>query len=193
MKPLFLLLLTFLLCCEVSLGQRYIYTGNGQVTFTGGAPLELIKGTSTDITGSIDLDTRKVYFEIPIKSFEFTNSLMQERFNDKYMQSGKYPKAIFSGVVLNLSQDTDVITATGNLLIHGVTKRRSIKGKLVRQGNSFILQSAFTVNTKEHHIESPKLTGGFMAENINVALRLHLVSEYNPAQVVMINNEPPLK
>jgi polyisoprenoid-binding protein YceI len=193
MKPLFMLLLTFLLCCEVSLGQQHTYTGNGQVTFSGGAPLDLIKGTSSAITGSIDLETGKVYFEIPIKSFEFPNSLMQERFNDKYMQSDRFPKAIFKGQLANFTPNSNAVTVNGVLQIHGVAKRRSIKGTLVRHGNEFILQSLFVVNTKDHHIESPKLTSGFMAENINVNLRLQMVSDYNPAQVVMLSKKEQLK
>ena len=187
MKPLFILLLTFLLCWKVSLGQQHIYTGNGQVTFSGAAPLDLIKGTSSEITGSIDLETGKVYFEIPIKSFEFPNSLMHERFNDKYMKSNRHPKAIFKGQLINFSQNSKAVTVNGTLLVHGVAKRRSIKGTLVRHGNGFILQSLFVVNTKDHHIDSPKLTNGFMAENINVDLRLQLISDIGPAQVVMLN------
>lgn len=183
MKPLFMLLLTFSLCWQVSLGQQNSYTGNGQVTFSAGAPLDLIKGTSTEITGSINPATGKVYFEIPVRSFQFANSLMQERFNDKYMQTGKHPKATFTGKVARFSQNSKEVTAYGTLTIHGVSKRRSIKGTLVRQGNELILQSLFIVSTKEHHIESPRLTGGFMAEHINVSLRLQLTPEHTPVQV----------
>lgn len=181
-----MLLLTYLLCWQVSLGQQNNFTGNGHVTFSAAAPLDLIKGTSTEIKGSINPETGKVYFEIPVKSFQFANSLMQERFNNKYMQTDKHPKASFNGQVTNFSQNSKDITAYGTLTIHGVTKRRSIKGTLVRQGNNFILQSMFVVSTKDHHIESPKLTDGFMAENINVNLRMELKQQQPPAQVVTL-------
>lgn len=181
-----MLLLTYLLCWQVSLGQQNNFTGNGHVTFSAAAPLDLIKGTSTEIKGSINPETGKVYFEIPVKSFQFANSLMQERFNNKYMQTDKHPKASFNGQVTNFSQNSKDITAHGTLTIHGVTKRRSIKGTLVRQGNNFILQSMFVVSTKDHHIESPKLTDGYMAENINVNLRMELKQQHPPAQVVTL-------
>ncbi|MEJ8800853.1 YceI family protein [Pontibacter sp. H249] len=186
MKPHIMLLLTFLLCWQVSLAQQNTYSGNGQVTFSAGAPLDLIKGTSTEITGSINPETGKVYFEIPVKSFQFANSLMQERFNNKYMQTGKHPKATFIGKVASFSQNSKEVTAYGTLTIHGVSRQRSIKGTLKKQGNSFILQSLFVVSTKDHHIESPKLTGGFMAENINVNLRLQLINEQKPVQVATV-------
>ena len=186
MKPLLVLLLTFSLCWQVSLGQQNMYTGNGQVTFSAGAPLDLIKGTSSEIKGSINPETGKVYFEIPVKSFQFANSLMQERFNDKYMQTDRHPKATFNGELTSFSQNSKEVTAYGTLTIHGVTKRRSIKGTLVKQGNSFVLQSLFVISTKDHHIDSPQLTSGFMAENIHVNLRLHLTPEYNPARMVTL-------
>ncbi|WP_299825384.1 YceI family protein [uncultured Pontibacter sp.] len=193
MKPYFMLLLTFLLCWQVSMGQQPTYTGIGHVTFSAGAPLDLIKGTSTEVTGSIDPVTGKVYFEIPVKSFQFANSLMQERFNDKYMQTDRHPKAIFTGQVANFSESSKEVTASGTLTIHGVSKRRSIKGKITRKGSQLILESLFVVSTKEHHIDSPKLTSGFMAENINVNLRLQLTPDQKPAQVVVLNQKRGIK
>ncbi|GAB3201619.1 hypothetical protein ABID22_001433 [Pontibacter aydingkolensis] len=186
MKPLFMLLLTYLLCWQVSLGQQNSYTGNGQVTFSAGAPLDLIKGTSTAITGSINQVTGKVYFEIPVKSFQFANSLMEERFNNKYMKTDRHPKATFIGEVTSFSQNSKEVTAHGILSIHGVSKRRSIKGTLVKEGGKFILKSGFVVSTKDHHIESPKLTGGFMAEHINVNLHLQLIPENVTPQVATV-------
>ncbi len=188
-----MLLLTFLLCWQVSMGQQPTYTGIGHVTFSAGAPLDLIKGTSTEVTGSIDPVTGKVYFEIPVKSFQFANSLMQERFNDKYMQTDRHPKAIFTGQVANFSESSKEVTASGTLTIHGVSKRRSIKGKITRKGSQLILESLFVVSTKEHHIDSPKLTSGFMAENINVNLRLQLTPDQKPAQVVVLNQKRGIK
>ena len=186
MKLLFTLALTYLLCWQVSFGQQNMYTGNGQVTFSAGVPLDLIKGTSHEIKGSMNPETGKVYFEIPVKSFQFANSLMQERFNDKYMQTDRHPKATFSGQVTGISQDSKEVTANGTLTIHGVTRRRSIKGKLIRQGDIFILQSLFVVNTKDHNIESPKLISGFMADEVNVNLELQLTPEHNPTRMVTL-------
>ena len=187
MKLLFTLALTYLLCWQVSFGQQNLYTGNGQVTFSAGAPLELIKGTSQEIKGSINPETGKVYFEIPIKSFQFANSLMQERFNDKYMQADRHPKATFNGRVTEFSHDSKEVTAYGTLTIHGITRKRSIKGTLTRDGNEFILQTLFTVNTKDHHIESPRLISGLVADEVNVNLRLQLTQEHNTARMISMN------
>lgn len=184
-----MLLLTFLLCVEVSLAQQQqqTYNGNGQVSFSAGAPLDLIKGVSSEITGSIDLETGKIHFVIPIKSFQFANSLMQERFNDKYMESGRYSKATFTGKLINYALNTrKEVTAQGVLTVHGVSQKRTIKGTLIRNGNKLVLQSAFVVSTKAHHIESPKLTNAYMAENIDVQLNMLLLPEHPGAGAVTL-------
>ncbi|MFD2516169.1 YceI family protein [Pontibacter locisalis] len=188
MKSLYLLLLTLLLCVEVSHAQTY--NGNGQVSFSAGAPLDLIKGTSSEIIGSIDLKSGKLQFEIPVKSFQFPNSLMQERFNDKYMESNRYARATFNGKLLNYTLGkTKEVTAQGVLTIHGVSKRRTIKGTLVEKGNKLILQSAFIVSTKDHHIESPKLTNAYMAESIDVRLEMHLLPTDPAVGAVTLNQK----
>ena len=191
MKSLYILLLTLLLCFEVSFAQQQqTYNGNGQVYFSAGAPLDLIKGVSSEIAGSIDLETGKIYFEIPIKSFQFANSLMQERFNDKYMESARYSKATFTGKLLNYTANAKKeVTAQGILTVHGVSKKRTIKGTLVRNGDKLILQSAFIVSTKAHHIESPKLTNAYMAESIDVRLNMLLLPEHPGAGAVTLNQK----
>ncbi|WP_439881460.1 YceI family protein [Pontibacter sp. MBLB2868] len=188
MKPLYILLLAFLLCTEVSMAQQDNFQGTGQVTFSAGAPFDLIKGTSSEITGKIDLATGKLYFEIPISTFQFANSMMQERFNDKYMESSRYSKATFTGKLLNLTPDEkQEVTAHGILTVHGVSKKRSIKGVLIKKGNRMILQSAFIVSTKAHHIDPPKLTNAYMADDIDVKLDMLLLPDHPGAGAVSLN------
>jgi polyisoprenoid-binding protein YceI len=168
-------------CCCIcfgSLAQSGIYKGIGTIVFEAGAPLSLIKGTSEAANGTIDLETGKLRFDVPITSFQFMNSLMHERFNDKYMQSHKYQKATFSGEITQkspVSNGTQTkVTATGTLTIHGVSQKRTIQGLLVQKGNSWQLVSDFAVILKDHHIQAPTLNSGYGANTMQVSLLMPL-------------------
>jgi hypothetical protein len=194
MKLHSMLVLILLLCFKVSFAQQHIFNGRGQISFSAGAPLELIRGTSSEMVGSIDLVSGKLLFEVPIASFQFINSLMLERFNDKYMESGRYAKASFKGILLNFSQATaQEVQAEGLLTVHGVTKKRTIKGTLTNNGDHFILQSAFFVSTKDHRIESPKLTNAYMADNISVDMRMILYPADPTLKTVTLNQKGKAK
>src|SRR5690606_20839000 len=109
----------------------------------------LIKGTSEAANGTLDLESGKFRFDVPITSFQFLNSLMYERFNDMYMQSHRFQKATFTGQITEREKASDKgeikVSATGTLTIHGVSKKRTITGKLVQQGNTWQLVSDFPV------------------------------------------------
>lgn len=166
------------LVCSYSLAQTGIYKGIGTIVFEAGAPLSLIKGTSEAANGTIDLETGKFRFDVPITSFQFLNSLMHERFNDKYMQSHKYQRATFTGEITDKRPATNgnptKVTATGTLTIHGVSRKRTIQGILVQKGNSWQLLSDFVVDLKDHHIAVPKLNSGYGANTMQVSLQMPL-------------------
>lgn len=178
MKKLLLLMISCCCICFGSLAQSGIYKGIGTIVFEADAPLSLIKGTSEAAIGTIDLETGKFRFDVPITSFQFMNSLMHERFNDKYMQSHKYQKATFSGEITEknpAANGTETkVAATGTLTIHGVSQKRTIQGLLVQKGNSWQLVSDFTVDLEDHRIQAPKLNSGYGANTMQVSLLMPL-------------------
>lgn len=178
MKKLLLFAICFYWICQDSTAQSGIYKGIGTIVFEAGAPLSLIKGTSEAANGTIDLESGKFRFDVPITSFQFLNSLMYERFNDKYMQSHRFQKATFTGEITEKgpagkSGETKV-TATGILTIHGVSKKRTIAGLLVQKGNSWQLVSDFAVELEDHHIKAPQLSSGYGANTMQVSLQMPL-------------------
>lgn len=179
-----LLYLLFCLCHGIQ-AQQQLYNGTGTVSFAAGAPLSLIKGTSAEAVGTVSLQSHKLYFEVPVASFQFANSMMQERFNDKYMDSKRFPKAVFEG---ELTEAGGQVEARGTLTVHGVSRRRNIAGTLVRQGDRLLLKTDFTVNTSDHHIAAPKLTGQSMAEQINVQLEMLLLPVQGSRNQLSINH-----
>lgn len=168
----------FLLFFSVS-GQAQIYlSNNGKVSFYSKAPLEDIEAHSQQMGGVVKADTREVAFSMPIKSFKFRKSLMQKHFNEKFMESDKYPKATFTGKLVdntNLSQPgTYNVSVQGKLTIHGVTKDRTIKGTVVSDGNILQLTSDFKVRVADHQIKIPRLVFENIAEVVDVKLDMSL-------------------
>jgi len=138
------------------------------VSFFSEAPLEDIEAHSIMPGGSTyaayNQATGKINFKIPMLSFRFENGLMEEHFNENYMESNKYPYATFKG---KLSSEGDSILAEGVFQVHGVTKVRNFKGRLVKD-EKLILMGAFMVKTKDHKIKIPSILVKNIAEEIKV-------------------------
>mgnify|MGYP000852341821 CR=1 FL=1 len=109
--------------------------------------------------------------------FEFEKALMQEHFNENYMESEQFPKASFRGVVAGLVPDKEgeqMVTVTGTLDMHGVAKERAIEGTMTRDGEWWIVASQFEVACEDHDIDIPKVVSENIAEIIGVTLRAEL-------------------
>lgn len=136
------------------------------------APLEDIDAVSAKGVSVFNAATGDLAFSIPIKSLTFQKSLMQEHFNENYMESDKFPQAVFKGKIqekIDPAKDgTYPINVTGTLEVHGVKQNRTIPGKLVISGGSVSMSSTFNVLCKDHNIEIPKLVFQKIAETIQV-------------------------
>ena len=143
-----------------------------KVRFFSSTPFEDIKAASDKGIAVLVTKTGDIAFQVPIKSFEFSRGLMQEHFNENYMESDKYPYAKFSG---KLNQPVDLtkngeysVTAIGLLSMHGVSKQRSIPGKVKVSNGTVQLISSFDVACVDHKIKIPKLVMTKVAEVIKV-------------------------
>src|SRR5215210_2804803 len=95
------LILATLFLATTAFSQRYM-TRTGKVTFFSSTPLENIEAINNEMACAIDSKSGDVAFQVPIKSFKFEKALMQEHFNENYLESDKYPKAEFKGKVANI-------------------------------------------------------------------------------------------
>ena len=144
-NSLFLFLLLPLFCFPQ---KRFVE--NSKVSFFSYAPLEDITAVSNKLEGVVDFDTGDFFFRIPITSFIFPSSLMQKHFNEKYMESEKYPKSTFSGKIddwqnINLKEGKKVdVTVEGVIEIHGVKKVITANGTLQLKNGSINLRSKFS-------------------------------------------------
>ena len=111
-------------------------TKNGYIGFFSHTPMEDIKGDNNQVAGVLDISTGEMVFQALIKSFHFDRALMEEHFNENYMESDKFPKSSFKGKITNLSSVNFSkngiydVTVEGDLTIHDVTNKISTKGLL---------------------------------------------------------------
>lgn len=155
-------------------------TTNSSIVFNSDAPLELIKASSNEMKGKLDMSKKIFAFTIPINSFTgFNSPLQREHFNENYMESVQYPNASFSGRIIEdieLTQDGSYsVRAKGNLTIHGVTQERIIKCDLLVKQGKISVKASFTVLLAEHNILIPKVVHEKLASEIKVEVKTDLV------------------
>lgn len=170
MTKVSILILLFLGVYPVS-AQRYI-TEKGLVTFSSSAPIENITAENKNATGVIEMSSMQIAFSVPVTDFNFEKKLMQEHFNEKYMETEKYPRATFQGQLLNLNVKgggTQYVSTKGKLTIHGVTKDVEITGTAeITSTNKVFIKSTFKVKLKDFNITIPQLLWQNIAEEVEV-------------------------
>lgn len=163
----------FVFLCALSFsGQaQKLAIDNSSITFFSDAPLENITAVNLKTTGLFNLSTGDIAFSVPIKEFRFEKALMQQHFNEKYMETDKYPKATFQGVITCF--DTKVsglqnVRATGKLTIHGIMKAVELPGVMERNEDTWIVKTTFMVNLADYNIKIPQLLFQKIAEQVEV-------------------------
>ncbi|UOQ69484.1 YceI family protein [Hymenobacter volaticus] len=179
MKPIYCwpLLVLWLLCVPKAHAQKYL-TRDGVVTFFSTSILEDIEARTEQVAALVDLNSNQVAFTIPIKSFQFKRTLMQEHFNENYMESGRFPKSSFSGRILDLNMEalqkggSQRVTVEGDITIHGVTKHVQVPGALELQKGSLLVHAYFSVAPADYNIEIPLLVRENIAKIVGIRLAL---------------------
>jgi polyisoprenoid-binding protein YceI len=159
--------------------QKKYSVESGRIDFTSNAQLELIKASSDKMQGLIDPGTQQFAFTVDIMSFRgFNSELQREHFNEKYLESEKYPKARFSGKIIEpvdfTADNTYEVRAKGDLDIHGQKQTRIIKSKIVIRGGVVKITSSFVVPLADHNIAIPNIVSQKIATEIEVDFSANL-------------------
>lgn len=166
------LLQTLLLVMPLHLSAQ-MYTAKGiRTTLYSAAPLEDIRAVSVNGIAAFNSKNRELAVQIPVRSFEFDKKLMQEHFNENYMDSDKYPLVRFRGIVdptIDFSKDgTHTVMLEGILTVHGIDKKRTLPARLsIREGNIQI-STQFIVNCTDHGIKIPTLMFKKIAASVSI-------------------------
>ena len=157
--------------------DNVVSTTKGEITFFSSAPLEDIDAKNKHVISMLNTQSLEILVRVPINQFEFQNKLMQEHFNEKYLESDRYPYATFKG---KISAGTDFskdgvydVSAVGVLNLHGVDQKRTLTGKITVSKDGIKLDTRFNINLADHKIDIPKLVFNKIAERIAVNATLN--------------------
>ncbi|GAB3521648.1 YceI family protein [Emticicia fontis] len=157
-------------------GQNQWICRKGETSFFSETPLENIAAVNKNVVSIIDFTKGEIAVKMTMTDFKFQNHLMEEHFNENYMESEKYPTATFVGKFqepIDISKNgTYDVSAKGSLTMHGINKERILKGKLTINNEEITLQSNFDVALKDHKIEVPTLVVTKIAEVIAIKDKL---------------------
>lgn len=155
--------------------QKY-FTKTGTIVFNSKSPVEKIEGVNKATACLLDSKTGSLDFIVQIKSFVFDKQLMQEHFNENYMESDKFPKSNFKGTITNLSainftKDGDYnAEVAGKLTIHGVTKDVKFIGKITVKSGKVIITSNPTVLLADYNISVPSAVKDKMSKDVKISV-----------------------
>ncbi len=176
MRNLLSLLLLLSLSLSLSAQSKY-YTRSGHIWFFSETPLENIEAHNRQVTALLNPD-KSVAVSLLQKSFKFPIALMQEHFNESYVESNEFPRATFNGELVDFNFNKigkQEVSAKGVLSMHGVAKKIETPVTLRMDEGHVYVNSVFTVDPKDYDIEIPTNVAGKIAESIVVHVELDLV------------------
>ena len=122
-----LFIIAIILAALSAHGQGKYLTKEGHINFYSHTAIEDITADNNEVAGIIDAETGEVVINVKMTAFQFEKKLMQEHFNENYVESEKFPKAVFKGKIVNNetvkygSQGYYSVTVEGDMTIHGET------------------------------------------------------------------------
>jgi hypothetical protein len=177
-----LILLVFFLNIVFTVNAQKYITKNGYIGFSSHTPLEDIKGDNNQVASLLDISTGEVVFQAIIKSFHFDRALMEEHFNENYMESDKIPKSSFKGKITNLSSvnfsknGTYDVIVEGDLTIHDVTNKINAKGVIEVLTGGINGNSKFNIVPEDFKINIPEV----VRDKIDKSLEVTITMKYIP-------------
>lgn len=165
---------TLLLATIAVSAQKYI-TREAYIKFYGSTPLENIEAVTNQASSVIDAATNEVVFQVLLNSFTFEKALMQEHFNENYVESEKYPKCIFKGKIQEAidfkKSGTYPVTIKGTMSLHGIEREIEVRATVIVEKNGIKLSSTFMVVPEDYEIKIPGAVRDKIAKEMEVTVK----------------------
>jgi polyisoprenoid-binding protein YceI len=171
-----IVLLMMMLTASACLAQDKFFTKTGKINFFSKATLEDIEAKNKTVTAVIDSKSGAVQFSVQMKGFEFEKKLMQQHFNENYVESDKFPKGEFKGSITNNSEvnytknGSYTAKVKGKLTIHGVTKEVETTGIVKVDGGKLDISSSFNVLLSDYDIKIPAVVKDKISNSIKITV-----------------------
>lgn len=162
MKKLLLLSFVTLIFFGTSNAQKQYGTRNGKISFLA-TDDDGVKAVNNEVMSRL-ADNGTISFSLLMKGFKFELAEMQEHFNDKYVESTKFPRGDFKGTITNIKDINFAkdgvykATAKGDLTMHGVTKNITVPGTITVKGGKVAVAAKFPVTMKDFNIDGTGVT-----------------------------------
>ena len=177
-KPLLIL---FFICAQWGLAQSSgkIIARQGQVTFFSYTSVENIDATNNQVLSIIDLNSKEIAISMLMRAFVFKKALMQEHFNESYVESDIFPKATFEGEIPDLdisfaSPQTRMVK--GSITVHGITRPIEVKTNFEKKDNKLQVSGDFEVKVQDFEIKVPPIVAANIAKTISVTFNFEYQS-----------------
>jgi polyisoprenoid-binding protein YceI len=170
----------FILMAASLMAQDKFFTKSGNIQFSSKGVIETIEATHRSVTCVLDSKTGDIQFAVLMKGFEFRKAMMQEHFNENYVESDKYPKSEFRGQITNNSEvnyakdGSYTVHIKGKLTLHGQTKDVEADGKITVKDGKLIAASKFKILMSEYDIDIPGSVAENMSDTINITVNCTL-------------------
>ena len=179
MKKITTILAIMLFTATLANAQKYMTKG-GTIKFSSDTPMEKIEGVNRQVNSALDFTTGNFVFKVLIRGFEFEKALMQEHFNENYMESEKFPNSTFNGKITNI-KDVNLakdgvykVVAEGDLFMHGITNKVKVNGTLEVKAGKVLGVATFNVAPKDYNITIPAAVIKNISEAIKVDVNIAL-------------------
>lgn len=173
MKNFFLIVAASFFVTLSASAQNFV-TKNGKISFFSKTDIENIDAVNNQVMSVIAPQTGSIAFSVLINGFLFKKALMQEHFNENYMESGKYPKASFKGAITDMSKvdfkkdGSYNVTVTGDLNMHNITNKITLPAVIVVKGNTISASTSFKVKLEDYKIAVPKVVENNISKTIDL-------------------------
>lgn len=158
--------------------QPKYFTKTGKISFHSKSSMENIEAVNNKVLSVWDVASGQIEFAVLLKGFEFERALMQEHFNENYVESDKYPKALFKGVIensKNIVLNADNVTnvkVTGSLTLHGVTNPVATSATITVKNGAVSATCSFSVLLADYKIAVPSLVADKINKKIDITVAI---------------------
>jgi polyisoprenoid-binding protein YceI len=168
--------LLILMALGVGTQAQQFMTRTGFISFYSKAPLEDITAENNQVYAIVDVTKKNIAFTLLLRGFIFPKELMQEHFNENYVESDKYPKAIvsgaFTGDVLVNKEGVYQIVVKGTLSLHNVTKPIEVPATLEVKGGKLVGHAQFKIKPEDYNIQIPSVVRDKIASEVVVTVKV---------------------
>ena len=176
MRKKIIVLITIFACIACTSFAQVYFTKNGKISFFSKAPLENISADNNQVISVLNTQTSALQFSLLNNAFHFPKAKMEEDFNEDYMESNKFLKSTFNGIITDISNVNSAkdgsypINVKGDLMIHGVTKNITVPGRITIKDGKISAASSFKVLLKDYNIGVPTIVANKISENIEITI-----------------------